>query len=123
LRAETRRVGVNWRSETQSLEVVKVTGGDMRVTASDGAQAQALRIAAMVGRARDWATSILGITSCAQRGVPAAAPGTLLRNVVAPTVTGAGSGSDAPTTDHPLSSTAWTAHRKVTHPLSGAVVG
>jgi hypothetical protein len=44
------------------LEVVKVAESDMTVTASDGAQAQALRIAAMVGRARDWATSILGMT-------------------------------------------------------------
>jgi hypothetical protein len=42
--------------------MVEFAVGDMRVSASDGAQAQARRIATMVGRARDWSASILGMT-------------------------------------------------------------
>ena len=42
--------------------MVEVTVGDIGVSVSEGAQAQARRIATMVARARDWAAPILGMT-------------------------------------------------------------
>ncbi|MQB00775.1 MAG: hypothetical protein GEU78_10870, partial [Actinobacteria bacterium] len=41
--------------------MVEIAVGDMPVSASEGAQTQARRIATMVGRAREWSASILGM--------------------------------------------------------------
>lgn len=43
------------------MTMVKLADAPVAVRASEGAQAQALQIAAMVARAYDWATSILGV--------------------------------------------------------------
>ena len=42
--------------------MIELMVGDMRVAASEGAEEQAGRIAAMVERARDWSSPILGMT-------------------------------------------------------------
>jgi hypothetical protein len=47
---------------SSSVGMVEIAVGTMRVRASEGAENQARRIAAMVGRARDWAGPILGMT-------------------------------------------------------------
>lgn len=44
------------------MTMVELAGAPVPVRVSEGAQAQATQIAAMVARARDWATSILGMT-------------------------------------------------------------
>jgi len=44
------------------MALVELAGAPVPVRASEGADAQAMQIAAMVARARDWATSILGMT-------------------------------------------------------------
>jgi hypothetical protein len=44
------------------MAMVELAGAPVPVRASEGTQAQAEQIAAMVARARDWTTSILGMT-------------------------------------------------------------
>lgn len=44
------------------MVMVELAGAPLPVRVSEGAQAQAEQIAAMVARARDWGTSILGMT-------------------------------------------------------------
>lgn len=54
------------------MAMVEVAVGPVPARVSDGAQAQAAQIAAMVARARDWATPILGMTPTFSLDVAAA---------------------------------------------------
>lgn len=57
-----RPLGPSTRLKDTTMAMVELTGAPVPARVSEGAQAQATQIAAMVARARDWATSILGMT-------------------------------------------------------------